>query len=153
MFSCSYTCRHRLFLFLASFALALICRTRVCLAVEPRVRVTCALDQGPEALYLVHPRSWQGISFSFGTVYSTSSFYFDGANVGIEMYASCPVDGTFTVELYRNNYEFVGSAEFKRNGFTKAVWENVGAGTYKFKFRKTADGTSVSSSDASMYSW
>lgn len=72
------------------------------------------------------------------------------------MTASCPSSGTFIVSLYRvvnGRGTLVGSASFKRKGFTKATWEGVGSGTYRFVCKKPADGKLVTSSDVAMYSW
>lgn len=97
-------------------------------------------------------RSWFGGSLSLVSHQTLSSRYFDGNNVGIEMTASCPVDGMFSVSLLRSG-SLVGSATFKRNGFTKATWEGVGPGYYQFSFSKANDGAWVTSGDVAMYSW
>lgn len=103
------------------------------------------------------PRSWFGSTLSFASSYTLPAHVYDGNNVGIEMTASCPVGGTFTVSLYRKSTTgslgFLGEATFKRNGFTKATWEDVGPGTYVFSCSKSSDGAIVSSDDVAMYSW
>ncbi len=101
-------------------------------------------------------RSWYGESLYLSKQSKSGSYYFDGNNIGIEMTASCSTGGSFTASLYRMNganLSFIGSATFKRNGFTKATWSNVGSGTYRFVFTKTSDGSTVTSSDVAMYSW
>lgn len=100
--------------------------------------------------------SWYGETLRLTDTHSFQRLYFDGASVGIEMTASCPVDGSFTVSLYRHvsgTAQLVGSASFKRNGFTKATWEGVGPGFYQFVCQKPADRQVVTSSDVAMYSW
>lgn len=102
------------------------------------------------------PFFWYGDDLSLYTTHSFPELYFDGNNVGIEMTASCPSSGTFIVSLYRvvnGRGTLVGSASFKRKGFTKATWEGVGSGTYRFVCKKPADGKLVTSSDVAMYSW
>ncbi|HIY51439.1 MAG TPA: hypothetical protein IAA43_05830 [Candidatus Olsenella avicola] len=105
----------------------------------------------------VMPRSWFGSSLSLSSSYTLPAHVYDGNNVGIEMTASCPVDGTFTVSLYRSSatgaMAFLGETTFKRNGFTKATWEGVGPGTYVFSCNKSFDGAIVRSNDVAMYSW
>ncbi len=100
-------------------------------------------------------RSWFGGVLSLGSSQRFGPCTFDGNNVGIEMTASCPRNGTFTVTLYRINpiKQRIGSATFKRNGFTKAVWENVGSGRYQFECTKSPDGATVTSNDVAIYSW
>ncbi len=101
-------------------------------------------------------RSWYGDSLNLLSTQTFQDRYFDGRNVGIEMTASCPIDGSFTVSLFRisnGRASLVGSASFKRNGFTKATWENVGSGTYRFLCKKTLDGKRVTSTDVAIYSW
>lgn len=104
-------------------------------------------------------RSWYGQTLSLLSRQETGTSYYDGNNVGIELDASCPVDGFFDVALYRVDARnsrvtsFIGSASFKRNGFTKATWQNVGPGNYKFVFSKSNDGAVVTSSNVATYSW
>lgn len=104
-------------------------------------------------------RSWYGQTLSLLSRQETGASYYDGNNVGIELDASCPVDGFFDVALYRVDARnsrvtsFIGSASFKRNGFTKATWQNVGPGNYKFVFSKSNDGAVVTSSNVATYSW
>lgn len=110
--------------------------------------------------------SWFGSSLDMSntTEMSGATHYYYGNNLGIEM--SCYTKGSsskcdtyFSVELHRltGSYydvdEYVGSAAFKRNGFTKATWTNVGSGRYYFKFRKCPDGQSIHSDSVAMYSW
>ena len=119
--------------------------------VEPIVSYSCQADAG-----MPSPLSWYGDDLSLSGTYSFQDRYFDSNNVGIEMTASCPSSGTFTVSLYRvvnGRGTLVGSASFKRRGFTKATWEGVGSGTYRFVCKKPADGKVVTSSDVAMYSW
>lgn len=101
--------------------------------------------------------SWYGMNMSLINRYESPSYFFDGNNVGIEMTCSSATQGTFTVELQRrvsyNRYESLGTASFDRNGFTKATWEGVGSGTYRFVFSKASDGVWVTSSDVALYSW
>lgn len=102
--------------------------------------------------------SWFGEKLRLASTQTLKARTFDGNNVGIEMTAKCPKDGTFSVTLYRkmsgsNRLRYVGTATFKRNGFTKAVWENVGSGIYQFVCTKSPDGTVVTSSDVAIYSW
>lgn len=97
-------------------------------------------------------RSWYGGMISFSTQGSTNQHYYDGNNVGIEVSASCQVSGTFTVSLYRNGI-FISSASLRRNGFSRAEWNNVGPGSYRFIFSKSNDGATVTCSDIAMFSW
>lgn len=101
---------------------------------------------------ITEARSWYGTSFSFSHWYTIQSNSFDGNNVGIEMNCSSKGSGYFTVYLYRGG-SVIGSAQFKLNGFTKAVWTNVGPGSYSFRLYKKADGASVKCSNVAMYSW
>lgn len=119
--------------------------------VEPIVSYSRQADAG-----MPSPLSWFGDDLSLYTIHYFPELYFDGNNVGIEMTASCPSSGTFTVSLYRvvnGRGTLVSSASFKRKGFTKATWEGVGSGTYQFVCKKPADGKVVTSSDVAMYSW
>lgn len=104
----------------------------------------------------VAPYSWYGSTMNLVSTAFTASRYFDGSSLGIEMTCTSSMDGTFTVTLYKvanGQNVSMGSAYFKRIGFTKATWQGVGSGTYFFGFSKTFDGTRVSSSDVKMYSW
>lgn len=99
-------------------------------------------------------RSWYGASLRLTTIQRFGPYYFDGNNVGIEMTASCPTNGNFFVSLERaSTGGNVGTATFRRNGFTKATWTNVGSGDYIFTCSKNKDGSAVASSDVAMYSW
>lgn len=121
------------------------------LVIEPNVSYSQLVETR-----IVLPRSWYGDSLRLLNTQYLQERYFDGNNVGIEMTASSPSDGTFSVSLYRIEGEgssFISSATFKRNGFTKATWEGVGPGTYRFVCKKAADGKLVTSSDVAMYSW
>ena len=118
---------------------------------ESMVFATVSHDEGP-IRSRSFARSWFGDSLSLVSRQTSSSRYFDGNNVGIELTASCPVDGTFTVSLLRSG-SLIGSATFKRNGFTKATWEGIGPGHYQFTFSKANDGARVTSNDVAMYSW
>lgn len=142
----------------AAIALGLCLAPRPALAselidgsVEPIMSYSRQADAG-----MPSPLSWYGDDLSLYTTHSFPELYFDGNNVGIEMTASCPSSGTFIVSLYRvvnGRGTLVGSASFKRKGFTKATWEGVGSGTYRFVCKKPADGKLVTSSDVAMYSW
>lgn len=110
----------------------------------------------------VGAQSWYGSSlYLSATSYSGQKRYYDGNNVGIEMTCSAAggsaCDSYFSVELHRKNSlledTYIGSAPFKRNGFSKATWSNVGSGNYFFKFVKCSDSQSISSNDVAMYSW
>ena len=116
---------------------------------EIEVRV---LSTPQEVEHASTERSWYGDSFSFSRSYSTSSHYYDGSSVGIEVTASCPSKGSFSVMLYRNG-SFISSATLNRNGFSRAEWKNVGPGSYSFTFSKSNDGTIVKCSDVAMFSW
>lgn len=87
--------------------------------------------------------------------------HYTGKNIGISMDAECDTSGTvcdnyFSVELHRNTFPFstyIGSEGFKRNGYTEAVWTNVGEGDYFFKFVKCNNGKWVSSDSVRMFSY
>lgn len=99
-------------------------------------------------------RSWYGTTLRLSSSGRTSTSYFDGNNVGIEMTCSSSKDGYFSVQLKRaSDGSTVGTASFKYNGFTKATWTNVGPDSYYFAFSKQIDGAIVTSSDVAMYSW
>lgn len=101
-------------------------------------------------------RSWYGTSMTLLTKTQTGQKYYDGNNIGIEMTCSSTTAGTFVVSLYRTSgtsAQFLGSANFKRQGFTKATWNGVGPGRYYFTFSKPNDGTIVRSYDVATYSW
>lgn len=118
-------------------------------------RVTVSYDHS-DSDFSITPLAWYGSTLNMLTSYTFPQKSFDGNSIGIEMNAHCQVDGTFTVTLYQiigdASYR-IGSATFKRNGFTKATWENVGSGTYQFVCHKSADKAYVISSDVAMYSW
>lgn len=101
---------------------------------------------------VVSDRSWYGGRVSFSINASTNIRYFDGNSVGIEVQASCPTPGSFTVSLYRGN-ALISTASLKRNGFSRAEWRNVGPGSYRFVFRKSPDGSTVACSNVAMFSW
>ncbi len=100
--------------------------------------------------------SWYGTSASFKNSVSLKAHNYDGSNVGIEMTCSSSRSGSFTVALYRgtkaDTKALIGSAQFSRNGFTKATWTNVGSGTYHFVL-SGAGGTTITANDIAMYSW
>lgn len=123
-------------------------------------------DESDSIFNMPSTRSWYGSTLDMtGTAQYTGSVRdYDGSNVGIEM--TCYTTGSpsgcdryFSVELHRKSGAFdsrddyVGSAAFKRNGFTKATWTNVGAGRYCFKFVKCADNQVLHSNSVAMYSW
>jgi len=117
-------------------------------------------DVNPTVSYIrevdAMPRAWFGSTMVLYTTYETSTHYYDGNNVGIEMTCSSNASGTFNVTLMRiegNSSASLGTAKFKRNGFTKATWEGVGPGAYYFVMSKPTDGRRVTSSDVAMYSW
>ena len=112
----------------------------------------------------ISTRSWYGSTLTLGkydTSFKGATRYYNGQHVGIEM--TCKTKGAtsgkskyFSVELHRKNGlvdTYIGSAAFKRKGFTKATWTNVGSGNYYFKFVRTSDGQSIHSNDVKMYSW
>lgn len=100
-------------------------------------------------------------SLSFAGTYQGRARHYTGKNIGISMDAECDTSGTvcdnyFSVELHRNTFPFstyIGSEGFKRNGYTEAVWTNVGEGDYFFKFVKCNDGKWVSSDSVRMFSY
>ncbi len=100
--------------------------------------------------------SWYGASATFKYSTSLKVHNYDGSNVGIEMTCSSSKSGSFTVVLYRgtkaDTKALIGSAQFSRNGFTKATWTNVGSGTYLFVL-SGAGGTTITANDIAMYSW
>lgn len=102
--------------------------------------------------YELVDRSWYGEEIAFSVTARTALRYFDGSSVGIEVFASCPVAGSFTVQLYRGN-TYVGIAYLNRNGFSRAEWTNIGSGSYRFVFSKSLDGSTVTCSDVAMFSW
>lgn len=97
-------------------------------------------------------RSWYGESASFSLSHMMDEHYYDGSSVGIEVTASCPVDGSFTVSLYRSGV-LIASASLNRNRFSRAEWLNVGPGRYSFRFSKSNDGATVRCSDIALFSW
>lgn len=100
-------------------------------------------------------------TLSFAGTYRGAARHYTGSSVGISMNASCDTSGTvcdnyFSVELHRDTFPFstyIGSEGFKRNGYTEAVWTNVGQGNYFFKFVKCNDGKWVSSDSVRMFSY
>lgn len=106
----------------------------------------------------------------YGNIYySTLSFnqtsltgatrYYSGRNISIEMDAyttgSNPCDNYFSVELHRADFPFstqIGSAGFKRNGYSKATWKNMEPGNYFFRFVKCADNVTIKSNNVRMWS-
>lgn len=117
--------------------------------------VVVSYERGVSLAGDLDARSWYGRKLSLASRQVIGPNSFDGNSVGIEMTASCPKNGTFTVTLYRMNpsKQRIGSATFKRNGFTKAVWEGVGSGNYLFECTKSPDGAMVTSKDVAVYSW
>lgn len=116
-------------------------------AIETAIHLSSA-DSPPSFV----TQSWDGTSISFAISYRLSARYFDGYNIGIKLTASCPINGTFTISLYRNS-SFVGSASVRRNGYSETVWTNVGPGCYSYYFSKSQDGATVLCSNIAMYSW
>lgn len=106
----------------------------------------------------------------YGNIYySTLSFnqtsltgatrYYSGRNISIEMDAyttgNNPCDNYFSVELHRADFPFstqIGSAGFKRNGYSKATWPNMEPGNYFFRFVKCADSVTIKSNNVRMWS-
>lgn len=114
------------------------------------------ISTSPSPLATGCARSWYGSKLSLLTRAQTELKHYDGSSIGIEMTCSSASEGTFLVSLYRvesSSTQFLGSATFKRRGFTKATWNGVGSGSYYFVFSKANDGTLVTSSDAATYSW
>lgn len=104
----------------------------------------------------VDMRSWYGSTMVLLSQAQTEPKTYDGNSIGIEMTCSSTVPGTFVVSLYRvgsTSAQFVGSADFKRQGFTKATWNGVGSGRYYFLFIKPNDGYLVISNHVATYSW
>ena len=142
--------------FLLILCSAFLAPSRACAAEQPSDVVPPIVVHLYDPDSVVSSRSWFGGTLTLVTEQTFVPHNFDGSNVGIEMTASCSVNGTFTVSLYRSSFlgnSLVGTAAFKRNGFTKATWEGVGSGTYYFVCRKSADSKVVTSSDVAMYSW
>lgn len=106
-------------------------------------------------------RSWFGSSLQFQYSYSGPVRHYDGNNIGIEMTcrtlgSSSGCDSGFSVGLHRKrglHDDYVGSAGFRRKGFSKATWENVGSGDYYFRFVKCSDSQTIIADNAAMYSW
>lgn len=139
---------------LLGFLLALPCNPTTSYASELEqfpIEAEVSYEPATEAFF-AQARSWYGTSFSFTAKHYSSTHYFDGNNVGIEMNCSAPRSGSFSVHLYRGG-SLVGTAQLNRNGFAKADWTNVGPGNYTFHFIKANDGTTVSCSNVAMYSW
>lgn len=63
-------------------------------------------------------------------------------SLSVAVTATCPKDGSFFVSLYKGATNF-GTASFKRNGYTKATWNNLSTGSYTIRFSKTNDGVTV----------
>lgn len=106
-----------------------------------------------ESIQILSTNSWYSSSLYLNSRSTIGQRYFDGNHVGIEMTAQCANDGVFTVSLYRSNGSLIGSATFRRNGFTKATWLNVGSGNYFFVCENNYDGKTIFSSDVQTYSW
>lgn len=131
---------------------AIVVGPMTALAAEPTaqpVKITVTHEQ--KALPVSVTRSWYGDSLALETRFQLGPHYFSGNNIGIEMTASCPNGGTFSVALYRGS-SYIGAATFNRNGFNRATWENVGSGSYKFVFTKSGSGI-ITSNDVAMFSW
>lgn len=93
--------------------------------------------------------------------YTGKTRYYSGNTVGISMTASSSGSGSacdnyFSVELHRSHWPFndyVGSAGFKRDGYSSAEWNNVGPGDYYFVFVKCNDAKTITSNNVKMYSY
>ncbi|MCL2222288.1 MAG: hypothetical protein FWC20_08230 [Oscillospiraceae bacterium] len=92
-----------------------------------------------------HEGPWRNYTHShiqwFATVSSTAS----------------PSNSTFNIALYRRNgtghgYRFGGSQRVTRNGLVMIHWNNVGAGSRRFRYEKANDGHTISSPNVIMSS-
>lgn len=86
--------------------------------------------------------------------------YYSGTNISISMDAYTTGSGgncdpSFSVELHRAHgfySEYIGSAAFWRDGYSKATWSNVGPGDYYFKFvRCMQDNKTIYSNNVRMW--
>lgn len=113
-----------------------------------------------EAMELLYRGETYKSTLYFNRTYTGKTRHYTGKNISISMDAECPTSGAscddyFSVELHRAHglwNDYVGSAGFKRNGFTEATWSNAGAGDYYFVFVKCDDGKFVSSNNVRMFS-
>lgn len=78
-------------------------------------------------------------SASFATSWRSPGFYVRNGSVEVSIDSTCSINGSYTVDLLRNA-SVVGTAQFKRNGYTKVSWKNVPAGTYGLRLSKSNDG-------------
>lgn len=81
-------------------------------------------------------------SASFSTSWRSSGFYVRNGSVEVAIDSGCSINGSFTVDLLRNA-SVVGTAQFKRNGYTKVSWKNVPTGSYGLRLSKSNDGSIV----------
>lgn len=91
-------------------------------------------------------------SFSFSSSIMFQNNSFDKSNIGIELDAVCPVNGSFTVELIKGA-TVIGEATLRRNGHSTAEWTNVGPGSFAFRFNKSSDGKVIKCTNVRSYSW
>lgn len=146
----------RLLVFLSTLVIVL-CPFQTARADNYRTTVDPEITHQVTSVYKsVNARSWYGSTMVLLSQAQTEPKTYDGSSIGIEMTCSSVVSGTFVVSLYRvgsTSAQFVGSADFNRQGFTKATWNGVGAGRYYFTFTKPNDGNLVISYDVATYSW
>lgn len=73
-----------------------------------------------------------------------------GTSLTVAVSATCPKDGNYSVSVYKGGTHF-GAASFKRNGFTRATWNNLVPGTYIVEFSKPRDGYAVNCTRVTVY--
>lgn len=103
-------------------------------------------------------------SLSFDSNLHGQARSFDGQNLTMSIDAYSTTSGTtypassyFTATLYRYHSwasdDYIGSASYKRDGYTSKTWSNVGSGSYYWDFSKAIDGwwVKADSGDVKMY--
>ena len=93
-------------------------------------------DGGSSDIVEVDPKIMT--SASFATSWRSPGFYVRNGSVEVAIDSICSINGSYTVDLLRNA-SVVGTAQFKRNGYTKVSWKNVPAGTYCLRLSKSND--------------
>lgn len=129
---------------------------------EMSVTPTISYDNNSLSQHLAKAKDSYSSTLTFSVKRHTGiTRKYSGNTVGISMTASSSGSGSacdnyFSVELHRAHWPFndyVGSAGFKRDGYSSAEWNNVGPGDYYFVFVKCDDTKTITSGNVRMYSY
>lgn len=137
------TRRHALSLFAVTLAFPIFSNTtRSAYASEMTDVPIVVVSHTEEESETPSPYTQLSTSFSFAESKSLTRISVNKGSLSVSVNATCPIDGVFSVSLYKGSTSF-GTASFKRNGYTKATWNNLTTGSYTIRFTKAKDGSTV----------